>query len=189
VDEVAHYLNDPYRAAVILMAYTGLRFGEMAGLHWHRVDLVGGSIDVVETWDDAAGRIKGYPKSGRTRRVPLPTKALEAIGMPTTAKTCGLDHVGGSRCRSGLVIPAKHGGALDARNMRNRHWTHALARAGLEHARLHDLRHTYASWLLQGGASLSEVAEVMGHSSITVTSRYAHLAPSHADKVRSLLEV
>ena len=188
VDTIAHYMREPYRSAVILLVGTGLRFGEMAGLHWHRLDLNAQAIDVVETWDDTAGRVKGYPKSGRTRRVPVPDWVLDAIGLPGEAKTCGLIHAGGSRCRSGLVIPAPEGGALSARNMRNRHFGPALRHAGIEHVRIHDLRHTYASWLLQGGASLSEVAQVMGHSSITVTTRYAHLAPSHAERVRSILD-
>lgn len=51
--------------------------------------------------------------------------------------------------------------------------------AGLPHVRWHDLRHTYASWLVQAGQPLGAVRELLGHSTIAVTQRYAHLAPEH----------
>jgi hypothetical protein len=62
----------------------------------------------------------------------------------------------------------------------------ARTAAGLAHVRWHDLRHTYASWLVQAGQSLSTVRELMGHSSPSVTARYAHLAPEH---LRQAVEV
>ena len=186
-DTVAHHLDEPYRTAAILLVGTGMRFGEMAGLHWHRVDLTGMTIDVQETWDGE--RIKSYPKGRRKRRVPLPGWVADAIlAYPSTAKDCGLPHDRGSRCRSGLVIRAPRGGPLNARNMLRRHWAPAVARAGFDHARQHDLRHSTASWLIQDGASLTAVAALLGHSETTVTQRYAHLAGTHMDRVRAILE-
>jgi integrase len=55
VEAIAHQLGEPYRLAVLLAAGTGLRWGELAGLHWQRVDLGECMIDVVETWDPTAG--------------------------------------------------------------------------------------------------------------------------------------
>lgn len=68
-----------------------------------------------------------------------------------------------------------------------KHWDEARIACGLEHIRWHDLRHTCASWLVQAGVPLHTVSEVLGHTSMAVTRRYAHLAPDHlADAIRKL---
>jgi integrase len=60
-----------------------------------------------------------------------------------------------------------------------RNWDSARKKAGLEHILFHDLRHTYASWLVQSGSSLKIVQELLGHTTPTVTQRYAHLESEH----------
>ncbi|WP_246327552.1 site-specific integrase [Candidatus Competibacter phosphatis] len=65
------------------------------------------------------------------------------------------------------------GGVKDVK----RGFTHACQMAGIEDFRFHDLRHTFASWLMQAGAALVEVRDLLGHASIEMTERYAHLAP------------
>lgn len=61
----------------------------------------------------------------------------------------------------------------------NKAWKSALMRAGIENFRFHDLRHTWASWLIQSGIPLSVLQEMGGWESIEMVHRYAHLAPSH----------
>lgn len=61
----------------------------------------------------------------------------------------------------------------------NTAWRAALARAGIEDFRFHDLRHTWAGWLIQAGVLLSALQEMGGWESIEMVQRYAHLAPNH----------
>lgn len=67
-------------------------------------------------------------------------------------------------------------------NLLRREWDAARAQLGLSHYRFHDLRHTAASWLLQAGADLQTVRDLLGHSTITMTQRYAHLRTEHLRK-------
>jgi integrase len=92
-------------------------------------------------------------KSGRPRVVPLPPEALR---IAQERLPWGFGPVGVFR---------RFKAARDA--------------VGLSHVRLHDLRHTYASWLVQAGQSLTAVRDLLGHSNLAVTSRYSHLAPEH----------
>jgi integrase len=194
-DLVASYLEEPYRFAAILLVATGMRFGEMAGLHWQRVNLADGAIDIVETWAPAAQAIKAYPKGkvGGRRSVPIVSWLREALeaqidtqGPP--APSCGQRHTSGVRCRSGLVVTAPGGQPLDGHNLGRRQWQQAWEQAGVGHIRLHDLRHTYASWLVQDGVPLQEVQRLLGHASIITTQRYAHLGTSQHARVLAALD-
>lgn len=193
VDRVAGFLNEPYRTAVLLAAATGMRWGELAGLHWQRVNLAAGLVDIVETWDPTAGRVKAYPKGHNRRAVPIVGWLADALhaaqdraGPP--AASCGLEHArGGAKCRSGLVITGPHGAPMNGKNFGRRQFAEACALAGVDRVRLHDLRHTFASWLVQDGVTLQEVQRLLGHASITTTQRYAHLGVSQQDKVISAL--
>lgn len=191
-DMIRYFLNEPYRAMVDLLLWSGMRYGEAAGLHWQRVDLVNRQIDIVETWDPVGGRIKAYPKGKARRSVPISADLAEVLDAQWdrtgTAGSCGLHHQGGARCRSGLVIVAPKGGALDGHNFGKRDWRAAVELVGVGPTRLHDLRHTYASWLAQGGVPLQEIQTLLGHASITTTQRYAHLGASQRANVLAALE-
>jgi hypothetical protein len=76
------------------------------------------------------------------------------------------------------VFPSPEGTILDRDNLYHRYFLPVLAKAGIRNIRLHDLRHTFGSLLIQAGASLTYVKEQMGHSSIQVTvDIYGHLIP------------
>lgn len=175
-----------------LLVNTGLRWGELAGLHWSRLDLARGMLFVVETFDETSGRIKPYPKGKRAREVPLTEDLvatltqLRQIPGHQAAVTCGVQHTSGI-CRSGLVVTTPRG-----RPLRNSNWSpvwrNAVEDSGIGHVRIHDLRHTYASWLLQAGRPLAEVGKLLGHVSTQTTAKYAHLADLPSEAVLAALK-
>ena len=64
-----------------------------------------------------------------------------------------------------------------------RAWGNAVERAGIANFRFHDLRHSAASYLAMNGASLAEIAEVLGHKTLAMVKRYAHLTEAHTKSV------
>lgn len=98
---------------------------------------------------------------------------------------CGHEHITG-RCRSELVYVNASGSVVDSS-----HFTKALTRAakaaGIGHLRVHDLRHTYASWLIQAGIPLEEVGRLLGHVSPITTQRYTHLGATPSAAVLAAL--
>jgi integrase len=171
-----------------LMAHTGLRPGEAAGLHWNRVDLERGILRVVETFDEANGGIKAYPKGKRVRDVPLTPELVTALTAERESREaagedlrggCGVEHRTGT-CRSALVLHSEGGSVLRFSNWAYRAFKPALLAAEVGHARPYDLRHTFASWKLQAGVPLAEVGKLMGHQSPQTTAIYAHLTEQYS---------
>lgn len=173
-------------ALVLFLANTGLRWGEAAGLHWHNIDQARGIVTVADVY--SSGEIKPYPKGRRKRYVPVFDWVMDNIPIPAPVRPCTVPHRDGE-CKSGLVFPAREGGARDDRNFSRRVLSPALDSAGLKHlgATLHDLRHTYASWLIQGGIPLERISELLGHGSLATTQIYAHLAPARHDELEAAL--
>lgn len=172
-----------------LLVNTGMRWSELAGLHRNRLDLKRGIVRIVETYSEAGHAIKAYPKGKQVREVPLTPELVEALrNLPTLARTgCGVEHASGAQCRSTLVLATD----VKAAPLRNSKWSdiwrQAVADAGVGHTRIHDLRHTYASWLLQQGVPLAEVGRLMGHASTQTTAKYAHLAETPSAAVLAAL--
>lgn len=179
-EAACEHLEGPDLVMARLLAGTGMRWGEAAGLHWARVDLDRGVVEVSDVWSEKDRAMKPYPKGRKRRHVPLPDWV--DLGEPT-AGPCGYTHPG---CRSGLVVTTDAGAIAGDSNFRKA-WTRAASAAGIGHVRVHDLRHSYASWLLQAGVSLAEVGRLLGHVSPITTQRYAHLAEMPVDAVHAAL--
>lgn len=174
------------------LANTGMRWGEMAGMHRHRYDDrrgPSGAARVVETFEEKTGMVKAYPKGRRIRTVPVPGWLVDQVAelLEEDPGRCGLEHRGGQACRSGLLLTTPTGRVLRTSNWADRVWRPAVRRAGIGHCRVHDLRHTYASWLIQDGVSLARVGKLLGHVSPVTTQRYAHLEDEGFDQVLSAL--
>jgi integrase len=161
--------SDRDRAMVMLMAMAGLRWGEVAGLHSHRVDLGRSELTVVETLRRNA-TVKPKPKSGAGQRIVPLTPVLADALRPFLG--------------SGLVFPG-----LDYTNWRRRVFVPAVAAAGLADPQptIHDLRHSFGSWLAEGGVSPTDVMALMGHSSLRATERYMHASGSRFSRALTVL--
>lgn len=169
-----------HRWMVEVMLDTGLRWGEVAGLHGHHVDLLRRELRVVQVLTQL-GKVKDYPKSKRSRRtVPLEDRAVSAIAQ-------SMERYG----RDSLVfrtMSRRPGAVFYAAGFR-KDWNAACVRAGLvePHPTVHDLRHTFASRLLADGVDLATVQAVLGHESVQTTSRYTHVIEGAHERVREAL--
>ncbi len=149
---------------------TGLRHSELIGLRWEDVDLVAGQLSVRQAIVD--GHV-GTPKSGRGRHIPLGDEVLRALKRHR-------------HLRGPLVFCVQSGRALKKGETKHPLWR-ACKRAGIRRIGWHACRHTFASHLVMRGVTLKAVQELLGHATITMTMRYAHLAPEiKRDAVRLL---
>jgi integrase len=163
-DISGHAYGDYLTPMVLLSLMTGIRQNELLNLRWDSVDLKGKVLTVV---GDVA-------KSNQTRHVPLNREAMAVL--ENWKKQIGRSE--------GLVFFNDDGNAFgDAPSS----WDRVRASAKLVDFRWHDLRHTFASWLVMAEVDLNTVRELLGHSDIKVTLRYAHLAPEHKAKAVAAL--
>lgn len=187
VHAIVTALKEPYATAVVLLAYLGLRIGELSGLHWANVYEHGDGTDerpfiwVAHTWlrEHTVREMKPIPKGREGRRVYLPAIVADRIVRPVDwQRPCGAVHEDGV-CPGQLVVTGPFGKVLDGGNMLNRHFRPAMQKAGIDprrwDARNHDLRHTLATWLLQAGRPMTEVAAILGDTVRVVEKTYAHV--------------
>ena len=184
-DQLPTFRDQAYADSLV---FTGMRWGEMFGAHRARLDRRRGVHQVVEAWSEKAGLIVPHPKGKKIRDVPIPGWLIDVwfdLAPEADPGECGYRHQG-PRCRSGLLLSTAGGAVLRGSNWRAT-WEAAAKEAGVGHVRLHDLRHTYASWLLQDGVSLAEVGRLLGHVSPITTQRYAWLVREPSDQVLKAL--
>lgn len=144
---------------VILALSTGMRQGELMGLKWQDVSLKDSYLILHET------------KNGERRRVPLAGLGLELLR----------EHAKVRRLDTDLLFPgtAHKTKPIDLRKP----FETALKAAAITDFHWHDLRHCTASYLAMNGASLAEIAEVLGHKTLAMVKRYAHLSDGHVSNV------
>jgi integrase len=145
---------------VLLAITTGARRGELLSLRWADLDVKAGRALVRET------------KNGEQRTLPLAGKALEVLRA--------LKLQGSARSEYVFPNPSGHPGAFEHFDS---YWYAALEAAGISDFHFHDLRHTTASMLAAQGASLLEIADVLGHKTLAMVKRYSHLVVDHKAKV------
>ncbi len=164
-----------YHPALVRIAATGLRRGEVLALAWNRVDLDAGTLKVLAT----IGRIDGQlvisaPKTERSRRtVPLSAAVVELLRKHRATQAAERLRAGNQWQDSGLVFTTELGGPVDPRNLLRVVEVAAKA-AGVE-TDLHTIRHSAAVAWLEAGVHIKAVADLLGHSSVAITGDiYGH---------------
>ncbi|RJS14633.1 site-specific integrase [Corallococcus sp. H22C18031201] len=166
-EEAEHLLavaEPEWRAALFVAIKAGLRQGELIGLQWSDLDLPRRTLHVRRSiWRG----VEGLPKSGRERAVELPLSVVEALKA--------------HRHLRGKFVFCQEDGQLLTKGKMSAPLGRALRAAGITRTAgvigWHDLRHTYGSHLAMKGVPLKVIQELMGHATIEMTMRYAHLSP------------
>lgn len=143
---------------VLLAISTGMRQGEILSLKWQDIDFEKRRCILHDT------------KNGERRAVPIVGAALRELKVWSKVRKINTE----------LVFPGKN---PKTPIFIRKPWILAVKAAEIEDFRFHDLRHTAASYLAMSGASLAEIAEILGHKTLSMVRRYAHLSEGHTSKV------
>lgn len=161
------------RTMILIALRAGLRVGELLGLHWDDVDLRRGDLHVRHSYH--RGHLDS-PKGNRSRVVPMTDKVQETLRQHR------------HRDIAGPIVFHNPDGSHLTDNQTKRYAIRAFRRAHLDKPGWHILRHTFASHLVMKGATLKAVQELLGHASIEMTMRYAHLSPVSKKRAIHLLD-
>lgn len=151
------------REIILFALNTGLRQGEIIGLTWDRVDLLSKTFTILEQ------------KNKGKDTLPLNEKAMEILIVRNKSRSI----------KSNFVFYNKHGNKIVSSNL-GRSFRSVVKKAGIEKFRFHDLRHTFATRLIQNGIDIYTVQRLGRWKSMQVVMRYAH---HHAESLRSGVEV
>lgn len=197
-DTLLAHVPDSYSPLVALLALTGLRWSEATALRVQDVDLMARRLTVTRAWKRTPENyfVIGEPKSRRSRRTITIPPSLRDLLIPLCTRPGGE-----------FLFTSAHDRPVRHSNFRARVWVpavRAMQRCDA-HAeqpvpcgcpgtvpktpRIHDLRHSHASWLIGAGVNLAAVQRRLGHESITTTvDRYGHLAPETDDEISAALD-
>jgi integrase len=156
--EACHASQFPTLELIVLLAMSeGMRRGEIRALRWPDVDLERGVLVLHKT------------KNRERRALPIASNLRPLLAAHGRVR----------RLDSDLVFPAMNKKPLDFDHA----FIRAVRAAGISDFRFHDLRHTAASYLAMSGATPSEIAAVLGHKTLAMVKRYAHLSEPHTSAV------
>lgn len=178
------HISEHWRPMVKFLAASGCRLSEATALRPSDVDTESSTVRISRAWKSGPYRL-GPPKTKRSRRtISLPASVLDELDY--TGEWLFVNSGRGGRCTGG--------GPVRPPNFRANVWWPALAKAELSppQPRIHDLRHTCASWMIQAGVPLPVIQQHLGHENITTTvGVYGHLdrksAQAAADAVGAMI--
>jgi integrase len=169
-----------YRLLVLFLAYTGLRWGELAGLRVGRLDLMRRRASIVETFVVVDGHmVPSGPKNHERRDVPVPRFLIDELAA----------HVAGQPSDALVFGGEKAGTPMRSRTFQRAVLDQAAIAVGLDGFTPHMLRHTAASLAIAAGADVKVVQQMLGHKSATMTlDLYGHLFPDRLDTVADAMD-
>ncbi len=144
---------------VVIALSTGARRGEILSLRWNDINLNKGIITLHET------------KNNEIRSIPLQGHALELVKKLSKVRRLDTD----------LLFHDKNN--PDKPQSIDSIWKDAVKSAKIDNFRFHDLRHSAASYLAMNGASIAELADVLGHKTLQMVKRYSHLTEQHTTSI------
>jgi integrase len=162
LDASKDYLHGQLPAIIMLALQTGMRQGEILTLKWENIDMFKRAITIMQS------------KTNEPKTIPLNDTGFNVLLCK--GKVVNM---------SGYVFTTQNGTRVHSSNLQREFWK-VLEKAKVESFRFHDLRHTFATRLVQSGVDLYSVSKLLGHKDIKTTQRYAH---HHIDSLRKSVRV
>ena len=183
-----HRLEVLYRVALSL----GLRRGEVLGLRWEDIDFEQATMRISGALQRQQGRLERTATKTKSSNRLLYLPAVLVVALQAHRQRQDRERQHASWQEHGLVFPSKLGTPLEPRSL-NRHFASVVRRIGLPATtRLHDLRHTAATFMLLQGVPLKVISRILGHSQLSITADiYTHVLPElerdAAERIEALL--
>lgn len=188
IDLIKKHIENTYFELLFLLDLgTGLRQGELLALDWKHIDLNKKELTV----EQAAKEVYIFDNSEKKHietiiQTPKTTNSFRTIPIPASL----IDKLQAVKKKKGYLFLDKEGNLLKGKNVSTK-WTKILKECNIPHKKFHAIRHTYGSMLLQKGVDIETVAELMGHSAITITEIYMHsekkIKSKSVNKLNSIL--
>jgi integrase len=168
---------------------TGLRPGELCGLHDDQVDLDTGWLEVTNVFVTRRRAIRPWPKDKDARRVPLTGRAVEILrrciaGLPDDESGCGVTHTDGSRCEARLVFRNNCGLPVTP-HAYEQAMRKASKRAAIKNPTPYGLRRAFFDWMAEGGLDPFAMAAFGGHEDVRQTADYVGQTSTARDRLRA----
>lgn len=184
--------GDRFHALWVVLGTLGLRLGEALGLRWDDIDWERGTVSILRKLERDRERgtlvLNELKTKSSKRTLRLGRAATVALQAHQDRQDFARKRAAGAWQEQGLVFCTVYGGPLDQTRI-HEHWTPTATASGLPRYRIHDLRHSVASNLLQAGFDMMKVAQMLGHRNATMVLQvYGHLLPDAHQEAAGVMD-